>query len=221
MKNYQRFRIVQVFFCLIFFFVGINSAAQEPPNDDSKAVVADNQGDVTSRKIGPLLREILEETKSGYPYSTGKGVVPDQESPEGELIKVIVVMDRNHLENLSEDLINELKEKVERLGGYIGNHAYNKVQIWIPKIRIDELVNWTEIQQIRQPLKPIINKINSEGTSIVGATSWQNSGLRGTGVKIGILDIGFSGYDSLLGEELPFSVNTRIIGSEYGFSSKK
>ena len=55
MKNYQRLRIVQVFFCLIFLFIGINSVAQEPPDDDSKAVTVVNQGDVSSRKIGPLL----------------------------------------------------------------------------------------------------------------------------------------------------------------------
>ena len=56
MKNYQRLKILGVLYCLIFLFIGINSAAQEPPDDDSKAVMAGNQDDVTSRKVGPLLR---------------------------------------------------------------------------------------------------------------------------------------------------------------------
>jgi len=38
------------------------------------------------------------------------------------------------------------------------------------------------------------------------ATTWQQQGITGQGVKVGVLDLGFAGYEKLLGTELPKDV---------------
>jgi hypothetical protein len=45
--------------------------------------------------------------------------------------------------------------------------------------------------------------------SLIEADQWHNAGITGSGVKIAVLDLGFQGYVSLLGTELPSSVVAR------------
>ena len=49
----------------------------------------------------------------------------------------------------------------------------------------------------------------SEGAMVHGALAWHDAGYRGQGVKIGIIDHGFEGFRSLMGTELPASVQAR------------
>ena len=49
----------------------------------------------------------------------------------------------------------------------------------------------------------------SEGAMVHGALAWHDAGYRGQGVKIGIIDYGFEGFQSLMGTELPASVQAR------------
>jgi hypothetical protein len=43
----------------------------------------------------------------------------------------------------------------------------------------------------------------TEALDLIGATAWHDAGYTGTGVRVGVLAPGFSGYESLLGSELP------------------
>ena len=56
--------------------------------------------------------------------------------------------------------------------------------------------------------------VTSEGASRHGAPAWNGVGVTGDGVKVGIIDTGFSGYDSI-GAELPRVAGARCY--RYGF----
>ena len=49
----------------------------------------------------------------------------------------------------------------------------------------------------------------SEGVEVHGAPVWNNAGFSGEGVKVGVIDVGFTGYSSLMGVELPETVKAR------------
>jgi subtilisin family serine protease len=51
--------------------------------------------------------------------------------------------------------------------------------------------------------------IESEAVTVIGAEVWQEAGISGAGVKVGLIDSGFGGYTSLLGSELPEQVTTK------------
>jgi len=55
--------------------------------------------------------------------------------------------------------------------------------------------------------------IEGEGVDIVGADAWHQAGFTGAGLRIGILDLSFAGYKSLLGAELPDQVTVETFGS--------
>ena len=49
----------------------------------------------------------------------------------------------------------------------------------------------------------------SQGVALHGADVWHRAGYTGAGVKVGVIDIGFTGFSALMGSELPASVTVR------------
>lgn len=179
---------------------------------------AERLSDGIANKIGPLLHQrITEQKKASENQNQGQGLFSLDEQPSQELEKVIVVIDRDHLSELPQDVVDELKQRVEALGGHIGNHAFNNVQVWISVDRIEELAQWEEIGAIRLPTKPSTMGIQSEGVNIGNVNTWHYNGIAGQGVKVGVIDGGFQGYDSLLGTELPYNTNTAYTGTPQAF----
>lgn len=172
---------------------------------------------IAKQKIGPMLRKDISDAETTPKLQAEQRA---QIKAIGDsLVKVIVVINRDHLQQLPDDIVGELKARVENLGGRIGRHAYNNVQVWIPVENVERLAEWEQIKRIDQPITPQTNSIVSQGTNTVGAHIWQRNGFRGDGVKVGIIDIGFKGYDALLGTELPSSVATKTMGTEADFLS--
>ncbi|MEW5807559.1 MAG: S8 family serine peptidase [Acidobacteriota bacterium] len=107
---------------------------------------------------------------------------------------------------------SEIMEKVKELGGRVPKFHGNKLQAYIPPEALEELSNAVGVKRIRRPMTPVPLSIRSQGVSRSGADQWQNLNINylklNRPVKVGILDIGFYGYDYLLGSELPSTVTT-------------
>jgi len=59
------------------------------------------------------------------------------------------------------------------------------------------------------------SEVTSEGLVPMNVGAWHQAGITGQGVKVGVIDTGFGGYQALLGEELPPSsrVHFRAFGT--------
>ena len=57
--------------------------------------------------------------------------------------------------------------------------------------------------QSNPPPTPTPTPVTSQGVAAHGATAWDTAGYRGNGVKVGIIDSGFDGFNDLMGTELP------------------
>ena len=64
--------------------------------------------------------------------------------------------------------------------------------------------------------QPLIASAAEEGVTLSGAESWHAAGITGKGIKIGIIDVGFKGYESLLGTALPQRVGFRSFATSGG-----
>jgi len=167
-----------------------------------------------SPKIGPLLKEAILEVTIGAVDERSA-----DDNPVGaSLVRAIVVMNRDDLQPLPDTILSELRQRVEGLGGHVGGHAFNNVEVRMPLSATEELAEWSEIRMIRNPFKPKLNYATSEGVAVIGAPTFHGHGLRGNGVKIGVVDSGFQGYSSLLGTELPASTTINVFGSESDFT---
>jgi subtilisin family serine protease len=55
--------------------------------------------------------------------------------------------------------------------------------------------------------------IDGEGVGVIGANAWHDAGFTGAGLRIGVLDLGFAGYENLLSDELPGGVTVQTFGA--------
>jgi hypothetical protein len=90
------------------------------------------------------------------------------------------------------------------------------MQILLPIDAVLRLAEDARVRQVRLPLKPRACGIVSEGVYKTGADAWQalSPFQNAKGVKVAILDLGFTDYQSLLGTELPSSVTVRSFRSD-------
>ncbi|MEZ4524723.1 MAG: S8 family serine peptidase [Desulfobacterales bacterium] len=166
--------------------------------------------DSLSPKIGPFLRkEILESRQDSASLRNRKSFSGN--------IRIVAVLNADHLQTLPDSVLADFRRKIEALGGTIGSHAYNKVQVAVPAQEIGTIAMWPEVSVLKKPVTPRSRSVLSEGRSVINADEWQGSGLTGKGVKAGVIDMGFYGYSRLLGTELPQTVTAKIMGASRDF----
>lgn len=100
----------------------------------------------------------------------------------------------------------------------------NLVEIAIPMELIEDLIQedrlhtlfaeiseLEHVKRIRLPRYGIQyeGNVETESLVVINAEAWHAAGYRGEGVRIGVLDLGFDNYRSLLGSDLPASVVAR------------
>ncbi len=75
----------------------------------------------------------------------------------------------------------------------------------------------TELEHVISVRVPVLHtpqgsQIEGEGIRVIGADRWHQAGFTGAGIRIGVLDMGFAGYQALLGRELPDNVVVAYFG---------
>ena len=115
-----------------------------------------------------------------------------------------------------------ITEQIKALGGKVETAYGNLIQSIIPIDRLNDLTYLPYVRYLRLPKKPIPCVV-SEGVKKTGANQWQTVTPYRTNeiVKVCILDLGFKGYENLLGTELPDSVVTRSFRSDRNLYASK
>lgn len=114
-------------------------------------------------------------------------------------------------EALFELLELPVRERVARLGGSVRGRLGNLIDASVPIAGLRQLdagagIGWVEPAPMRR-----LN-IVSEGVNVIGAATLQASPVSyqpTDPIRVGIIDLGFKGYQSLLGSELPSSVTVQ------------
>jgi len=93
--------------------------------------------------------------------------------------------------------------------GIVETSYRNLLQVLMPVSQLPALSDTHGVRFVRLPSYPLAADNVSEGVALINADDWQNASYNGTGVKVGILDGGFSGYTTRQSEgELPATVTT-------------
>ncbi|MFC1933846.1 S8 family serine peptidase [Chloroflexota bacterium] len=93
-------------------------------------------------------------------------------------------------------------EAASALGASVETSYRDWLQVTVPISRLTALADTRIIRLVRLPWYPLPTVV-SEGVGLINADGWHTAGYTGAGVKIAVLDGGFTGYSSLLGTELP------------------
>ena len=128
-----------------------------------------------------------------------------------------------------------LVAELEAEGVIVKASFRNKINVAIPVSLIQEQIQAEEPELIIQRISNLDHVIRMEfpqkattkqgavlgqGVDVTLANNWHQQGITGAGVKIGVLDLGFGGYQDLLGTELPDNVTVEIFGDDYAFNSQ-
>ena len=103
--------------------------------------------------------------------------------------------------------ITAAESAITAAGGQIEAQADGLVQALVAPGALRRVAASAAVENVAPPAVPVADAVD-EGVADTGADVWQTDGANGTGVKIAIIDLGFYGYQSLLGTALPASVTT-------------
>jgi len=134
----------------------------------------------------------------------------------GDLLRVTLIRNTDNAGSRTSQAVPALSQRITALGGRVETSYGNDVQSLVPIDAIIQLSEDAQVSQIRLPLKPRTCAITSEGVYKTGADAWQSLTPfhSPNQVKVAILDLGFTGYQSLLGTELPASVTAKSFRSD-------
>ncbi|MFC1929045.1 FG-GAP-like repeat-containing protein [Chloroflexota bacterium] len=177
-----RSKLITSIICVAVLLASNTSSLPEP------AVAAEAESEnITQTELPPKGNPKLDTALNNLATETTSRAVPsvlESGATPAEGIRVIVEGTPGQAE--------EIARAVGDLGTVEANYS-DWVQMVVPTSQLTVLADMPEIRFVRLPSKPLPS-ITSEGVPVINADGWLASSYNGTGVKIGILDVGFSGY---------------------------
>ncbi|MBI1876890.1 MAG: S8 family serine peptidase [Chloroflexi bacterium] len=89
-----------------------------------------------------------------------------------------------------------------------------------PELIVERISNLEHVISLQLPNKLAPDQGIGEGVAVTLANEWQQQGITGKGIKVGVLDLGFAGYEALLGTELPQAVAVSTFGNPAQFAAQ-
>ena len=113
--------------------------------------------------------------------------------------------------NITEGYADAIAAYLSDNGASPRNIGVDYIEAYVPVSLLPEASQQEGVISVRTiiPPQPAQGAVVSEGSAAHGAPAWHAAGVRGQGVKIGIIDTGFEGFASLMGTELPSLVEAR------------
>ena len=107
--------------------------------------------------------------------------------------------------------VDEVVSFLTNNGGDPRNIGEEYIEAYVPISLLGKTAGQPGVARIREIIPPLAahGEANSQGTVEHGSVPWNEGGFTGQGVKIGIIDVGFKGFGSLMGTELPSEVKAR------------
>jgi len=101
---------------------------------------------------------------------------------------------------LVEQVLADLSARGARVQRVFGPH----IEAWVPAVELAGLALQPAVRGIDRPWKMRAD-VTSEGVAVIGGDVWQNVRFRSPidGLNVGVIDLSFTGYESLRGSELP------------------
>ncbi|MDD5703806.1 MAG: S8 family serine peptidase, partial [Dehalococcoidales bacterium] len=148
-------------------------------------------------KLDSSLNRLIDNPKSAF-----SAFAVDEEPLSGETFIRVVVESVPGREDEAEEIASQAGEVETEYRGLI--------QVNVPVSELAGLAANESVSFVRLPYQAVQCDVTSEGVGLINADEWQVAGVDGSGVKVGIIDGGFFGYQSLQSQgELPADISTR------------
>ena len=107
--------------------------------------------------------------------------------------------------------VSDMEAFLDDNGGDVRNVGEDYIEAYVPVGLLGQLSLQPGVTRVWEiiPPEPHYGNVTSQAVALHLADSWQDAGYQGQGVKVGVIDVGFTGYSSLMGVELPANVVAR------------
>ncbi len=112
---------------------------------------------------------------------------------------------------ITEGYAQDIWDWLEESGASPRNIGADYIEAYVPVSLLPSASEREGVNSVRTivPPQPAQGIVVSEGVAAHGVPAWHAAGLKGQGVKIGVIDVGFKDFQSLMGTELPSTVEAR------------
>ena len=112
---------------------------------------------------------------------------------------------------ITEGYADSIVSFLEDNGASPRNIGADYIEAYVPVSLLPQASQQEGVISIRTitPPQPAQGAIVSEGVAAHGVPAWHAAGLKGKGIKIGVLDVSFKGFPELMGSELPATAEWR------------
>jgi subtilisin family serine protease len=121
-----------------------------------------------------------------------------------------------HIETSAADL-DAAVQAVEALGGEMTGTTLDEsvIQAWLPFDSLESILAYDSVYYVRSPMYAElmgdlqVGASDTEAMAAMNVAAWHTAGIKGAGVKVAVIDGGFTGYAALLGTDLPATVTPK------------
>jgi hypothetical protein len=145
-------------------------------------------------RLDSRLAQIVNAFHQGGSSAAGEAARRLDVALDGDAVRVII--------EARPGLSQQAASSARGLGATVEGSYQDLIQAQVPFGSLEPLARAGSVELVRPPLRAI-PMVTGEGVSLVNADGWQAQGVTGAGVKVAVLDLGFQGYEGLLGSELP------------------
>jgi len=147
------------------------------------------------------LNRIVQQTQSGQ--FTAQAAAESAPMHSGASVAVTLYITEGYADAISDYLTDN--------GTSPRNIGVDYIEAYIPVSLLAEVSQQEGVISVRTiiPPQPAQGAVVSEGVAAHGVPAWHAADIKGQGIKIGVIDVGFEGFRGLMGTELPASVEAR------------
>ena len=153
-------------------------------------------------RVGSMLDDLIARIEAGQ-ISAEEAA---QEAPlyRGDSVAVTIYLSEN---------VDGVVSFLESNGGSNISSGDDYIEAYVPVLKVAETSEQPGVLRVRVIQPPEApqsqSQISGHGPGVHGSLAWNQAGYTGQGIKLGIIDSGFSGFADLMGDEVPATVQVR------------
>ncbi len=188
-RHFSHRPVTLVIACILVVLTAIPAQAG---NDRAPANGGERIGAFKDPVLDSQLVRIARDARAGRPIPEARGA-----GRGGERVAVTI--------NVDGDPATTAAALISR-GIDVANVGAQSIEALVPPDAIDGLASTPGVRQARELQPPVPLAVVSQGAQIIGSPQWNARGYTGANVKVGVIDLGFTGFSNLIGSELPVPI---------------
>ena len=184
---------------------GVSADGDEDKNKDmeqgqDQAPPIPDKAELKYPNLGSMLNQLAARVEEGE--ATAEDAAGDAPVHWGESVAVTIYLSGN---------VDAVVRFLEDSGGSPRNVGEDYIEAYVPVSLLGPISEQTGVIRVREivPPEPEYGDFTSQGVQAHLSEAWNQAGYSGQGVKVGIIDVGFKDLTSLMGTELPATVQAR------------